>query len=184
MSGLLRRLFQRPGGGFLLTRQIGHITLIGVCGSCEGCLSVKPMRRVHASSECSGVGRSDSRRCFAFVCMLSALALALAERDALASCGDYVMVGGTHHDAIDQSAAGDRSPGGPRDLPVCSGRHCQRHIPLPPAPKPLVPASPQESACYVTGFHAESDGGASLVCEPFSLSPQAVLVPPNRPPRG
>lgn len=134
------------------------------------------MRRVHANLDCGGVGGKSLRRSIAFSWVLAAVVFALTERDALASCGDYVMVGGSGHGQ-------DQSPAGPHDVPVCSGPHCQRQIPLSPAPKPLVQTSPQESACTLTVHRPESDGGSSLVSEPSDLAPQTVFVPPDRPPR-
>ena len=135
------------------------------------------MRRVHASGDRSVVGGETLRRCLVFSCALAGVVLASARGEALASCGDYVMVGGSHQGYAAQP------PIGPGTVPVCSGKHCQQHIPLPAAPKPLVDTSSQESACFSTERRREADSPESLVFEPARLAVQAVLVPPDRPPR-
>jgi hypothetical protein len=135
------------------------------------------MRRVHASLDRGAVGGRSLRQGMAFFWAIFAVALASTERATQASCGDYVMVGGSHHGRVDQS------PAGSRDVPFCTGKHCQRQLPLAPASKPLVPTSSQELACFPSGVHSECNGPASLVFEPSPLSSQAVSVPPDRPPR-
>jgi len=98
--------------------------------------------------------------------------------DALASCGDYVTVGGTH---------GDRSPfaasPGSRGVPVCSGPHCQRQVPLSPAHKPVAPSGPHESACPIAAAYLEAAEPSARVDEPVLWASQAVVAPPDRPPR-
>jgi len=68
-------------------------------------------------------------------------------RATLASCGDYVLVGGgmAHGHAKDSMPA----------LPACDGPNCQRSLPL-----PIVPG---KGLLY--GPHSDSDAGSWLLCD-------------------
>ena len=83
---------------------------------------------------------------------------------AVASCGDYVMVGATHsdsHASFSGSDAADESSPAPR----CRGLFCQRRLPTPATPgKSLVGAGPHQWAWHAA--LADADRRIVGLCPP------------------
>lgn len=93
---------------------------------------------------------------------------------ALATCGDYVMVGGRgHHET------GHGMPG----VPGCHGPNCHNRSPLPALPtKGLPVTSPVESA-YCAGTDRSSEPSLSgQIFEPAFLLSEGHSLPLLRPP--
>lgn len=154
------------------------LKLIGVCGQfLMAVRRYKLMRRDYATCDGKALGAIVVRRCPTLALVLVAGTLALADRNALASCGDYVRIGGPHQDGT------DHSPAGMHDTPACSGPNCHRQLPPPPVPTPLMQTSSQEAACGTAGNEAQSDAHSAQDCDPVLLVSQAVILPPDRPPR-
>lgn len=75
---------------------------------------------------------------------------------ALASCGDYVMVGGHSH------SSEHTAPG----VPTCHGPHCQKQVPLPLGPgKSLVRAGSLDAAFWHAIAGAANGSSSGLVSE-------------------
>ena len=102
---------------------------------------------------------------------------------AWASCGDYVTVGGVRGHLTLESQLAHSSPSDPSGLPVCSGAHCQRSVPLPATPKQTFQSGPHESAHSRAEAVFRRPERSMLISEPTLLASQAVIVPPDRPPR-
>ena len=135
------------------------------------------MRRANAAIAAIVVGDQAMRRCLVPVAIVFVIAFAL-NRQASAGCGDYVMVGGADAHGMPHS-----SRAGSNGVPTCSGPHCQRPAPLPPAPKQLVQNGPQESALSLIIVGSEPNDQSALVTNCVLLTSQAVPRPPDRPPR-
>jgi hypothetical protein len=107
-----------------------------------------------------------------------------AGQQAAASCGDYVMLGGVH-DAFAGTAGGrvSSSPDKGGGVPACSGPQCQRRVPLPTAPRQAFPSGPHKSAYCRAEAIAAARKRSMLIVEPALLISQAVVPPPDRPPR-
>ncbi|HVA48857.1 MAG TPA: hypothetical protein VNH11_20995 [Pirellulales bacterium] len=72
-----------------------------------------------------------------------ALSTSFDAKTAVASCGDYVMVGGHGHANHDHSMPG---------TPTCHGPNCHRQAPLPvPPTKGLPNMPPADAACWRQG---------------------------------
>jgi hypothetical protein len=102
---------------------------------------------------------------------------------ALASCGDYVMVGGGVH-------GHDGLPGGDGDaahsmpgVPICKGPNCQRSLPSPVAPtKGLLRGPHSEMACWLTSHESPRPRRLGEVFESSLLLAEGNSQPLLRPP--
>jgi hypothetical protein len=107
--------------------------------------------------------------------------LLVSER-AVASCGDYVTVGGQAYEDYSHQAM-HHEPASAPGAPKCSGPHCQRQAPPPQAPKHIVVFGPQELACWLLAGDSQTDELSKGVNEPSLLTSQATTLPFDRPPR-
>lgn len=110
----------------------------------------------------------------------------LAGNPALASCGDYVTVGGRHGgggtQGRDREPAAERS-GDSHRVPTCSGPQCQRKVPLPATPKHVFPSGSHDSAYSQADAIFTRPQRSTRISELTLLTSQAVILPPDRPPR-
>lgn len=114
-------------------------------------------------------------------CTLIGVAMLIAFADArtsLASCGDYVMVGGKAHPSHDDGA-GDSLPG----IPTCHGPQCQRQAPLPVVPTKTFLSGPSAEAAYIAESAADRRPSLSgWLCERQYLLAEGHAMPLLRPP--
>jgi hypothetical protein len=95
---------------------------------------------------------------------------------AVASCGDYVMVGGP------QGAHGDGTHSMP-GVPVCKGPNCQRSLPLPVVPtKGLFHRPHSDAACWTACQESPCPPHLSEVVESSLRLAEGYSLPLLRPP--
>ena len=116
--------------------------------------------------------------------LLGAVAFSLSSGagEALAACGDYVMVGGQHPHAMLEPDANHATPLLP--LTRCQGPNCQRQVPLPTTPwRDLPKLSSIDRACLLAAFQAPSfsEEWLSLAteCSPLDGCRRDIEHPPR-----
>jgi len=121
-----------------------------------------------------------------------ALVLSLASRDANATCGDYVMIGGRHASHAGESAENEATrPGashglsqgdGPR-VPPCNSLSCQQRRSLPVAPERgnREAGGPDWVYWQFAGFFTGADRSRAWFQETF-LELEGHFLPLLRPP--
>jgi hypothetical protein len=109
--------------------------------------------------------------------------LASATQRAQAGCGDYVMVRGVRMGHHSLSGTPLSTPGDSRGIPNCTGPRCQRHVPLPLPPEPIVSAGTQDTACPSAVLRFDASAQGESLGEPALLRSQVSHLPPEHPPR-
>ena len=96
------------------------------------------------------------------------------ERSAMASCGDYVMVGGHGMGHSDHPMPA---------IPTCHGPNCQRQAPLPTMPtKGLLSSPPGDLACCTQPQCTSRSTLSGGIYEQDLPLAESNLTPPLRPP--
>ena len=91
----------------------------------------------------------------------------------VASCGDYVMVGGHHGDPAHSMPA----------VPVCKGPNCQRSLPLPVVPtKGLLHRPHSDAACWSSHHESSRPSLFGQIVESSLLLAEGHSLPLLRPP--
>jgi hypothetical protein len=100
-------------------------------------------------------------------------------RSAVASCGDYVMIGGHAVGGHTERDSGHSMPG----VPTCRGPNCQRQMPLPVVPtKGLLDSAPVELACCSQLTRTPNLPLTSGIFERVLLLAESHSLPLLRPP--
>jgi hypothetical protein len=112
----------------------------------------------------------------------------LAQQSAWATCGDYVMLGGSNAESEGHhpSAPADHSPSNKSKsgLPGCHGPNCHRQAPVPLGPKPqTLTSGPQQWAVWIATRQSEAPAIVASLGETRISLGEGHFDLPERPPR-